>query len=274
MAILEAVILAMIQGFTEFLPISSSAHLAMAPWLLGWKDQGLTFDIALHFGTLLAVLIYFYRDWLQITAQAFGMSYAPDRDLAQSKHMLWWMLAATIPVGISGLLLQDMAQTQLRRPLVIGGMLAGVGVLMLAADKVSKRNKEIQSVTLLDALVIGAAQALAVIPGTSRSGITVIAGLFCNLDRPTAARFSFLLSTPAIAAAAFKASLDVVQQGGIPSPMWVPFFAGITVSAITGLLVIDIFLTFLRRNTLTFFVCYRVLFGIIVIALAFFRGTL
>jgi undecaprenyl-diphosphatase len=273
MSILEAVLLAMIQGFTEFLPISSSAHLAMAPWLLGWKDQGLTFDIALHFGTLLAVLIYFHRDWRQIALQAIGRNYTPDRDLAQSKQMLWWILAATVPVGISGLLLQNFAETRLRSPLVIGGMLAGVGLLMLAADKVSKRNKEIQALTLFDALVIGAAQALAVVPGTSRSGVTVMAGLFCNLDRPTAARFSFLLSTPAILAATLKAVFDLMRQGGLSWSMVTPFVVGIIVSAATGLLVIDVFLSFLRRNSLTLFVCYRVIFGIIVVALAFFRGT-
>lgn len=263
----------MIQGFTEFLPISSSAHLALAPWLLGWRDQGLTFDIALHFGTLLAVLLYFFRDWMQILAQGVGLDYRPDPDLAQNKNLLWWMLAATIPVGLSGLLLKDLAETKLRNPFVMGGMLIAVGTLMFVAERLSRRDREIRTMTWVDAMIIGSAQALAVIPGTSRSGITVVAGLFRHMDRFAAARFSFLLSTPAIAAAAGKAFLDVYHAGGIPANMLVPFWSGILVSAVTGILVIDVFLGFLRRNSLNVFVCYRVFFGILVIALAFIRGS-
>lgn len=269
MPISQAVILAIVQALTEFLPVSSSAHLALAPWLLGWPDQGLTFDIALHFGTLSAVLIYFFRDWVQVIAQAFGVNYSPDPDLRLNRSLLWLLVVATIPVGIAGLALEDLIETTIRsNRLVIGGMLIGVGILMWYADKHSRSSRSLGTMTLMDALAIGTAQALAVIPGTSRSGITITAGLFRNLDRHSAARFSFLLSTPAIGAAALKKAYDLYQAGGIPEDLRVPFLVGMLVSAVVGCAVIALFLRFLRTNTLRFFVYYRIAFGIIVIALA------
>ncbi|MBI3679670.1 MAG: undecaprenyl-diphosphate phosphatase [Acidobacteria bacterium] len=274
MTIFEAVALAVIQGLTEFLPISSSGHLALAPWLFGWKDQGLTFDIALHFGTLLAVLIYFFRDWLQLAAQGFGLPYRPDPVMARRPQMLWWMAAASVPVGVVGLFLKDYAETALRNPWSIGGMFISVGLLMWWADEGFARRKQIDGITFLDAMTIGAAQALAVVPGTSRSGITIVAGRFRELERPAAARFSFLLSTPAIAAAAAKAFLDLRKQGGISDEMMAPFLAGMAVSGLTGLVVIAFFLRYLENHGLRLFVYYRVIFGIIVIALAFIRGPL
>lgn len=271
MSILQAVILAIVQALTEFLPISSSAHLALAPWLLGWPDQGLTFDIALHFGTLSAVLIYFFRDWLQVLAQAFGVNYSPDPDLRLNRTLLWLLVLATIPVGIAGLALEDIIETTIRtNRFVIGGMLVAVGLLMWYADRRSQCNRSLGTMTLLDALTIGAAQALAVIPGTSRSGITITAGLFRDLDRHSAARFSFLLSTPAIGAAALKKGYDLYKAGGIAPDLRIHFAIGVLVSAIVGCAVIALFLRFLRTNTLRFFVYYRIAFGIIVIALALF----
>ena len=266
----QAVILAIVQGFTEFLPVSSSAHLALAPWLLGWKDQGLTFDIALHFGTLLAVLIYFMRDWLQIAAQAFGIPYAPDPELQLNRKLLWLLAIASLPIGFFGYTMEKYAETTLRSPFVIGTMLVVVGLVMGLADRVGRQGRGIGTVGVGDALGIGFAQALAIVPGTSRSGITITAGLFRGLNRQSAARFSFLLSTPAITAAALKAFHDLYKQGGIPADMRVPFFTGVAVSAVVGSLVIAFFLRFLRSNTLRFFVMYRIVFGIIVIALALF----
>jgi undecaprenyl-diphosphatase len=269
MPIYQAVILAIVQALTEFLPISSSAHLALAPWLLGWQDQGLTFDIALHFGTLAAVLIYFFRDWLQVIAQAFGIRYSPDRELRLNPSMLWLLVAGTIPVGVAGLLLEDFIEHTVRTShFVIGGMLVVIGVFMWFADRVSRRNRTVGDVTLADAVVIGLSQAVAIIPGTSRSGITITAGLLRDLDRHSAARFSFLLSTPAIGGAALKAFYDLYKKGGIPPGQHTQFAVGITVSALVGCGVIALFLRFLRTNTLMPFICYRIAFGIIVIALA------
>ncbi len=270
MSLYQAIILAIVQGFTEFLPISSSAHLALAPWLLGWKDQGLTFDIALHLGTLLAVLVYFFRDWLQIVAQGFGIDYAPDPELRLNRNLLWLLALGSLPIGFFGFLLEHYAETTLRNPFIIGTMLIVVGLIMGYADRLAGRTRGIGSITLPDSLAIGFAQALAIVPGTSRSGITITTGLFRGIERHAAARFSFLLSTPAIAAAGAKAFYDLYKQGGIPDDMKLQFYVGMLVSALVGGVVIAFFLRFLRTRTLRFFVIYRVVFGIIVIALALF----
>jgi undecaprenyl-diphosphatase len=270
MPIYQAIVLAIVQAVTEFLPISSSAHLALAPWLLGWKDQGLTFDIALHFGTLAAVLIYFGRDWLQILAQGFGVSYAPDPDLRLNRGLLWLIAAATVPVGLAGLFVKDIVETTLRSPVIIGIMLVVVGIVMGYADRVGRHLRDINAMTFADAMIIGLAQALAVVPGTSRSGITITAALFRHLDRHSAARFSFLLSTPAIGAASLKAFYDLHQQGGISPDMRTQFAVGVITSAICGCIVIAAFLRFLRSNTFAIFIYYRIAFGIIVLALALF----
>jgi undecaprenyl-diphosphatase len=272
MSILQVIILAVVQGLTEFLPVSSSAHLALAPWLFGWEDPGLAFDIALHLGTLAAVLLYFCRDWLQVIAQGFGLSYPHDKELSKNRSLLWMLAAASIPIGFFGFLFNKQAETTWRSPYVIGTMLIVVGLLMAIAERVSKQSRDLSHVGFLDSIVIGISQALAIVPGTSRSGITITTGLFRNLDRESAARFSFLLSTPAIAAAAAKAFYDLIKHGGLTPDVRLQFFIGMTVSAIVGSVVIGFFLKYLRNHSLKFFIYYRIVFGIIVIALAsFFR---
>ena len=268
MPLYQVVVLAIIQGITEFLPISSTAHLALAPWLLGWSDPGLTFDIALHLGTLIAVLCYFFRTWVQLVTHGFGMDYGNDPLLKQNRALLWLLAIGTVPVGVCGYLFGKQAETTWRSPFVIGTMLIVVGVLMWVSERVGTRAKNMSQVTLADSLVIGAAQALAIVPGTSRSGITITAGLFRNLDRVTAARFSFLLATPAIAGAAAKAVHDLIKHGGLPADMHAAFMLGIVLSGVTGLAVIAFILRFLQRHGLYFFIYYRIVFGIIVIALA------
>ena len=275
MPIYQVVILALVQAITEFLPISSTAHLALAPWLFGWKDAGLTFDIALHVGTLVAVLVFFYRDWLQLLANGFGLSIGSDsssenRQLKQTPMLLWYLAVASVPVGVVGFLVKEQAE-EWRNPFLIGGMLIAVGVIMWIAERVSSGTKSISDVSLGDSLAIGVAQALAVVPGTSRSGITMAAALFRDIDRPTAARFSFLLSTPAIAGAAASALHHLVKQGGLPADMRLPFVLGIVVSGAVGWVVIAFLLKYLQRHSLHFFIYYRVIFGIIVVALALFR---
>ena len=268
MPLYQVVVLAIIQGITEFLPISSTAHLALAPWLLGWSDPGLTFDIALHLGTLIAVVGYFFRTWVQLVAHGFGIDYGNDPLLKQNRALLWLLAIATIPVGVCGYVFGKQAETTWRSPFVIGTMLIVVGVLMWVSERVGTRAKNMSQVTLADSLVIGAAQALAIVPGTSRSGITITAGLFRNLDRVTAARFSFLLATPAIAGAAAKAVHDLIKHGGLPADVHAAFVLGIVLSGVTGLAVIAFILRFLQRHGLYFFIYYRIVFGIIVIALA------
>ena len=277
MPLLHAIILGIIQGLTEFLPVSSSAHLALIPWLLGWNDQGLSFDIALHVGTVLAVIVYFFRDWVQIIAEGFGMNIGSDPAIRRNPKLLWLLVLGSVPAGIAGLLVKDLAENVWRNnQYLIGSMLILVGLFMWWADRQGSRKKDLGNVSPSDSLTIGVAQALALVPGVSRSGITICAGLLRNLDRATAARFSFLLATPAIAGAAAKDAWDLMRHGGgiagIPPDMRTAMLVGVIVSAIVGALTIQFFLNFLRKRSLTFFVWYRVIFGIIVIALAtFFR---
>lgn len=271
MPLYQAIILAIVQGLTEFLPISSTAHLAVIPRLLGWTDQGLGFDIALHVGTLAAVLAFFFKDWVAIVSNAFGIKTAFGREDENNRNLLWYLVAGSIPVGIAGLLLKKYAEGPWRNFYVIGAMLIIVGFVMAAADYIGKDRKTMSSMSWADALWVGLSQALAVVPGTSRSGITISAGRFRSMTREAAARFSFLLSTPAIAAAALKDYQELRHAGGVPPDMRLPYVVGIVVSAITGMLVIGFFLKYLRQHTFRLFVWYRIVFGIILIALAFFR---
>ena len=271
MPILQVVVLAVVQGLTEFLPVSSTAHLYLTSWLLGWQTETLDFDIMLHVGTLVALLLYFFRDWVQIVGQAFGLRIGHDNEL-RLNHMLLWLLAiGSVPIGIVGFLFSKQAETTWRTPWVMGAMLIVVGVLMYFAENVSRKARDLASVNGPDAIVIGVAQALAVIPGTSRSGISISAGLFRNLTSQTAARFSFLLSAPAIAGAAAKAFWDMHKAHQLHAVLETPFLVGVAVSALTGCLVIGWFLQYLRRSSLRPFVYYRIIFGIIVLALAFIR---
>src|ERR1017187_10355274 len=271
MPLLQVIVLAVVQGLTEFLPVSSTAHLYLTSWLFGWQVEGLDFDIALHLGTLLAVLLYFGADWVQIIAQGFGIRVRGNEELKHNHMLLWLLAAGSIPVGIAGLVFKKQAETAWRNPFVIGGMLIAVGVLMYLAENAGRRQRDLSSINLPDALAIGVAQALAVVPGTSRSGITISAGLFRNMTRESAARFSFLLSTPAIAAAAGKALYDMHKKGGLHGILNTDVLVGAAVSAITGCYVISWFLHYLRRSGLRPFVYYRIIFGIIVLALAFIR---
>jgi undecaprenyl-diphosphatase len=271
MPILQVIVLAIVQGLTEFLPVSSTAHLYLSSWLLGWKPEALDFDIALHMGTLLAVLIYFLPDWIQIVGQGLGFRMGHD-DQLKHNHMLLWLLAiGSIPVGIAGLVFNKQAEGAWRNPYVMGTMLVVIGILMWFAERQGRMVRDLGSFNLPDSIVVGLSQMLAIVPGTSRSGITISAGLFRDFTRETAARFSFLLSTPAIAAAAAKALYDMHKQNGLGGILNPTFLVGVAVSAATGCAVIAWFLQYLRRGGLRPFVYYRVIFGIIVLALAFFR---
>jgi undecaprenyl-diphosphatase len=272
MPILQVIILAVVQGLTEFLPVSSTAHLYLSSWLLGWQAESLDFDLTLHLGTLVAVLLYFGRDWLQIVLQGFGLGYRHDDDLKHNRGLLWLLAIGSIPIGVGGILIKDYAEGPLRNPFVMGFMLIAIGVLMWIAEKAARRERTLGSVTLADSVVIGLAQTIALIPGCSRSGITISAGLFRGLTPAAAARFSFLLSTPAVTAAALKAVYDLHKEGGgLGQLLSIQFVVGITLSALTGCAVIAWFLRYLRNSGLRPFVYYRIAFGIIVLALAFIR---
>ncbi|HYL38054.1 MAG TPA: undecaprenyl-diphosphate phosphatase [Bryobacteraceae bacterium] len=271
MPLYQAVVLAVIQAFTEFLPISSTAHLILMPWLFGWKDPGLVFDVALHAGTLAAILIYFFRDWMQIIGQGFGLDVGGDPQLKQNRGLLWLLAVASVPVGIVGYLFDKQVESTWRSPYIVGAMLIAIGILIWIAERRRVGDKSLAQVSWSDGVTIGCGQALSIIPGTSRSGITIAAGLFRGLSRESAARFSFVLSAPAILAAVLKKLWDIHKAGGIPADMRVPFAVGTVVSAILGAAVIAVFLRYLRRRSLMPFVYYRIVFGIIVVALAAFR---
>ncbi len=272
MPLYQAIILAVVQGLTEFLPVSSTAHLVVIPRIFGWTDRGLDFDIALHIGTLAAVIIYFFRDWVQVIANGLGFSYRGSHPDENSRSLLWFLVLATIPAAIAGKLSKAYAEGPWRNLYVIGVAMILIGILLGVADRFGQEKRGLNQMSWLDALLIGIGQAFAIVPGVSRSGITITAGRFRHLDREAAARFSFLLSTPIIAGAAASDAFDM-RKTGIPPDMRLAYPVGIVVSAVVGILVIAFFLRYLRRNSLVPFAWYRVIFGIMVIALAvFFRN--
>ena len=270
MPLYQAIVLAIIQGFTEFLPVSSTAHLIIIPDLLHWKDPGLAFDVALHLGTLVAVLVYFFSDWVQVILNGIGVTYRGSHPDENSRSLLWLLVLGTIPAGLAGLKFEKYAEEAFRSPYIIGGCMIAFGVLMGLADRASRARSALDQMTAFDAITVGCAQALAIVPGVSRSGSTLTMARFRGFSREAAARFSFLLSTPIIAGAAAKKGLEVYKTG-LAEDMRIPYAVGVVVSGAVGLLVIAFFMRYLRHNSLSVFVWYRILFGIIVIALAFFR---
>ncbi len=252
--------------------MSSTAHLTVIPRLAGWNDPGLGFDIALHVGTLAAIIVYFFRDWIQVIANGLGFTYRGTRPDETSRKLLWFLVVGTIPAAIIGAKFNRYAEGAWRNFYVIGIAMIVIGAVMGIADRFGKEKNGLDQMSWWDAIIVGLAQALALVPGVSRSGITITAARFRHLDREASARFSFLLSAPVIAGAASKDALDLRKNGGLPHDMWLPWGLGILVSGMVGIVVIAFFLKYLRRNSLAVFVWYRIIFGIIVVALAvFFR---
>jgi undecaprenyl-diphosphatase len=274
MPLIQAIILALVQALTEFLPVSSTAHLILFPWLLHWQDPGEAFDVALHAGTLLAVILYFFKDWLTLAICGLGGKYpanAPVEEVAQHRSIFWYMVIGTIPGGILGKLFDKQIEEHLRTPMIIGVSLIGVGLLMWWADAKAKQTRKVEQSSLGDAIVIGTAQAIALWPGVSRSGITITAGLFRNFTREAATRFSFLLSAPLIAGAVatkLPGLIKLHKAGGLDLPLST-LAISILVSGVVGYMVIAFFLRYLQTRTLKPFVFYRLVFGIIVLVLAF-----
>jgi undecaprenyl-diphosphatase len=283
--IYQAVVLAIIQGLAEFIPVSSSGHLIIVRRLLGWNELSpaheLTFDVALHFGTLLSVLFYFRRTWFQIIRAALGGKVVrfseaggADQNLTaqeqrEERLLLWFLAVATIPGAIAGKLLEHSAEDYFREHiLLIAGALIVVALLMWWGEKVGERKKPLTEIGFGDALTVGCAQAFALIPGVSRSGSTITAGLFRNMTREAAVRFSFLLSTPLIAGAALLKAHELRKEG-LPAGMHMPFLVGVLVSAIVGYAAISWLIRYLQSNSLKVFIVYRIVVGVIVICLAF-----
>ena len=262
MSSLQAVILGLVQGLGEFLPISSSAHLVLIPWLFKWKDPGLTFDIALHVGTLIAVAIYFWKDWLRLVTKGFT-------DVRSTEgRLFWYLVAATIPGAMVGFLLEKKAETIFREPILIATMLILLGVLLYWADRKSAKSIEMNRITFRTSLFIGLSQALAIIPGVSRSGITMTMGLLMGLTREGAARFSFLLAAPIIFGAALVKLPHFISN---PSEITINFIIGVLVSFVTGILSIGFLLRYVQTKNFLPFAWYRFILGSLVIVIVLIR---
>lgn len=274
----QAIVLAVVQGITEFFPVSSTAHLVLIPWAFHWQDPGLTFDVALHAGTLVAVIAFFFMTWIRIFQAAAGVPVdvhtgGPLAPAAarQQQSLLWLLVLATIPGGIIGWLFDKRIETTWRNPLIIAASLIIVALIMAWADAAPRQVKDFDQVSPLEALWIGLAQATALVPGVSRSGSTITAGLFCGLTREAAARFSFLMATPIIAGAVLKKGLEL-RHTGFPPGMETQFIVGTAVSAVVGLGSIALFVRYLRLRTLRPFVYYRIALGVLVLLLVRFGG--
>lgn len=261
----QVTILAVLQGATEFLPVSSSGHLILPSLLFAWHDQGLTFDVAVHVGTLFAVLIYF-RDELQRLVFALILSVFQRKNSEDSK-LAWMLLAATIPAGLSGLLLASQVEQYSRSLILIGVTSIGFGLLLFVSDRFGSKQRTLADMNWKTALLIGFSQVLALIPGTSRSGVTMTAALFCNLDRAAAARFSFLLAIPIITASGLLRGIQLLQAE-TESVEWFVLLYAIFISAVVAYLCIRYFLQLIERFGFLPFVIYRVLLGIALILLA------
>lgn len=262
MTVFQAVILGLVQGLGEFLPISSSAHLVLVPWLFKWQDPGLAFDVALHIGTLIAVLAYFWRDWINLLKGGIKGLGNPDG------RLFWYLMVSCIPGAGIGFLLEDQAETIFRSPLLIATMLITMGIILYLVDRGSRKELDLEHINLKLSFLIGLSQALAIIPGVSRSGITMTTGLALGLTRETSARFSFLLSAPIICGAAVVKLPDLLAQPGTFS---LPFISGVLVAAAAGLASIHFLLQYLRTESFLPFAWYRFILGAIVIVVAVVR---
>lgn len=283
---IQAIVLGILQGATEFIPISSSAHLIIVPWLFGWSDPALTslsFDVALHLGTLAAVLVFFFADWVRLVKAVWlsirerKIGADPDRRLA------WFVVIGTIPGGVAGVLFESKIDKLFHQPgvpiqpqamIVMALIIAGLGAMLLLAERLARHLKNLDSITLKDVLLIGLSQALAVFPGVSRSGSTITAGLGLGLKREAAAKFSFLLSAPIIAGAGMKSLWEVfsgVKTGAVARADLVLFPVGILAAAISGYFCIRFLLKYLQNHPVDVFVYYRWVLAVLIVIVALVR---
>lgn len=267
MTTLQAIALGLIQGLSEFLPISSSAHLTLAPWLLGWEDPGLAFDVALHLGTLIAVLWYFRMEWLALIRAAFGIV-TTGRIETPEKRRVIYLIIATIPGGIGGLLLQARAESAFRSPEIIAIALIIMGIILWLVDRLVDQRRVLGEMGWVDSLLVGIAQVLALLPGVSRSGSTITTARGLRFDRESAAEFSFLMSMPIIAAAVVLEGPKALHQGGLTNEL----MSGVVASAISGWLAISVLMRYVSRHSYGIFAVYRIVLGIAVLAVIYARG--
>lgn len=270
MSIIQAILLGILQGATEFLPVSSSGHLVLIPWLLGWNKPGLTFDTVVHLGTLVAVVIYFRGDiWQVIHGVLVTLR---DRSLDNVYGRLGWLIAlGSIPAAVLGLLFEDFFERLFSSPLVAACLLLVTGLILLISERMSQRTRGIEAMGIRDSLLIGLAQAGAIAPGISRSGATIAAGLALNIDRETAARFSFLLALPIIFGAGMLKLKDTLEVGITSSEVSL-LLVGFAAAAISGYACVYFLMSYIRKRSLYIFTGYCWLFGLFCIAVYFFSG--
>jgi undecaprenyl-diphosphatase len=268
MSALQALVLGIVQGLSEFLPISSSGHLILVPWLLGWQNaDSLTFDVGLHLGTAVAVLLYFWRTWIDRVAGVLRGLANPTERKAPRWRLAWMIVLGSIPAGVIGAALESSVEAQLRQQVwLIGVLLLVFGLLLGLADRVGPKQRSIEQLSLGQALIIGTAQALALVPGVSRSGITLTAALFLGLNRESATRFAFLLSMPVTLGAVLFEFAKLIRSGGFEG-QGLAFALGILAAFVTGMAAIGFLLRYVQHNSLVPFVAYRVVVGVLVLLL-------
>jgi undecaprenyl-diphosphatase len=266
MTILQAIILGIVQGLTEFLPVSSSGHLLIVPWLFNWHfllenpDLNKTFDVALHFGTFISLVVYFWRDIGRLLA-AWVRTIAHRKIDSTDGKLAWLIIVSMVPAAIVGVAFEDVIVEVLGKPWMLAVLMIAFGGVMWAADRYARHERELDKLGWKDAALIGAAQALALSPGVSRSGVTMVTGLFLRLTREAAARFSFLMSIPIVGGAALYKGLEVAQEG-LPAGTQTPFLAGMIAAAVSGFAAIWFLLAYLRKHDFTIFVIYRFAIGL------------
>ena len=267
MTVFQAFVLGILQGLAEFLPISSSAHLALAPWAFGWEDPGLSFDVALHIGTLVALLWYFRAEWVKLARAAVAVVGRGGRAETVEERRVVYLILATIPGAIAGLLLEKKAEHAFRAPLLIAAALAIMGVLLWAVDRHAPNDRPLSTMRWQDALLIGIAQILALVPGVSRSGSTITAGRALRFTREDAAVFSFVLSMPLIAGAGLLKLPHLLHEG-----VTAPLVVGVVTAALSSWFSIAVVLRYVRSHSYGVFAAYRVLLAIAVVVLVAVRA--
>lgn len=255
MEIYQAIILGIIQGLTEMLPISSSAHLTIIPWMFNWNEIPPSFDVALHFGTLLAIGIFFFKDWIELITG--GFKYVVKKEKTVQGRMFWYIVVATIPGGLIGFLLDHFLEDTLNRPIIIAVALIVMGIALYIIDKRAKSKVKYEQMTFKQTFLIGLSQALAFIPGVSRSGVTMTTARIMGVERESAAKYSFMLSAPIVLAAVVFKLKDFVFN--------LPFVIGVVISFAVGLLVIKFLLKYLKKGSFKVFAIYRVMLGFLII---------
>src|SRR5438309_9768460 len=269
MPIVQAIVLGIVQGLAEFLPICSSAHLILVPWLFGWEDPGLAFDVALHWGTLVAVLVVFWRDWIRLIRA--GAQSILDRRIGDDpdRRLFWALVVSSIPAAIAGKLLNTWAEETMRSPLLIAATMVVMGIALGLADRYGSKRLTEGDMRIPEAIGIGVAQALALVPGVSRSGSTISVGLVFGFTREAIARFSFLMSTPIIFGAGVLKFPKMLRemQAGTSQVGYGALGAGLVASALVGILVIRWLLRYLRTRSYAVFVAYRLLLAAGIVAL-------